>query len=273
MFSEFIWNRVAVRIITVAGPFILPFNLPFNPTLSPHSSCILLVMEQSEQGLAAGLLDAQAKAQRLFAEVEERKLIRPGAKETEINEGIYTLAREMYGITRYWHKRIVRSGRNTLAPYDENPPDLAVAEDDVVFLDLGPVFEDWEADFGRTYVVGSDPLKHKLCRDIEVAFGNGKRYFGEHPEITGAELYAYAQQLAKQAGWEYGGPIAGHLIGVFPHEKIAGDKITLYVHPKNHERMRTPDVSGRKRHWIFEIHFVNRARQIGGFYEELLTIG
>ncbi len=230
-------------------------------------------MEQSEEALAAGLLDAQVKAQTLFAEIETLNLIRPGAKESEINEGIYALAGRLYGISRYWHKRIVRAGRNTLAPYDENPPDLTITEDDIVFLDLGPVFEEWEADFGRTYVVGNDPVKHKLCRDIKEAFARGKRYFQERVDITAAELYGYAQRLAEQAGWEYGGPIAGHLIGVFPHEKIAGDKITLYVHPLNHKRMRTPDASGRKRHWILEIHFVDRAREIGGFYEELLTIG
>jgi hypothetical protein len=33
-----------------------------------------------------------------------------------------------------------------------------------------------------------------------------------------------------------------------------------------------PDASGRKRHWVFEIHFVDRAQEIGGSYEELLTI-
>jgi|SRR5271163_3410929 len=230
-------------------------------------------MNKSDEALAAGLLDAQGKAHTLFAEVEARGLIRPGAKESEINESIYALAGSMYGISRYWHKRIVRAGRNTLAPYDENPPDLAVGEDDIAFVDLGPVFEDWEADFGRTYVVGNDPWKRKLCHDIEEAFATGKRYFQEHPEIKAAELYVHAQKLAEQAGWEYGGPIAGHLIGVFPHEKIAGDKITLYVHPENHNRMGMPDASGRKRHWIFEIHFVDRAREIGGFYEELLTIG
>ena len=221
----------------------------------------------------AALLDAQVKAQQLFTEVEEKSLIRAGRSESEINESIYTLARKMYGITRYWHKRIVRAGRNTLQPYDENPPDLKVSEDDVVFLDLGPVFEDWEADFGRTYVVGSDPVKLKLCRDIEAGFADGKKYFQQKPDITAAELYRYAQGLAEQAGWEYGGPIAGHLIGQFPHEKIADDKITLYVHPENHRRMRLPDATGRDRHWIFEIHFVDRARQFGGFYEELLTIG
>jgi Xaa-Pro aminopeptidase len=84
----------------------------------------------------------------------------------------------------------VRAGRNTLAPYDENPPDLIVQNDDIVFLDLGHVFEEWEADFGRTYVVGDDPLKHKLCRDIEEAFVK------EHPDITAAELYGFAQLVA-----------------------------------------------------------------------------
>jgi Xaa-Pro dipeptidase len=240
---------------------------------SASKSGNLFSMEQSEEMFASALLDAQVKAQRLFDEVGATGLIRPGVTESEINESVYALAKRMYGISRYWHKRIVRAGRNTLAPYDENPPDLTVAEDDIVFLDLGPVFEEWEADFGRSYVVGNDPLKQKLCRDIGEGFAKGKQYFHEHPEITAAELYKFAHRLAEEAGWEYGGPIAGHLIGVFPHEKIAGDKITLYVHPENHGRMNVPDASGRKRHWIFEIHFVDRAREIGGFYEELLTIG
>jgi Xaa-Pro dipeptidase len=37
--------------------------------------------------------------------------------------------------------------------------------------------------------------------------------------------------------------------------------------------MRGFDADGRERHWILEIHFVDRGRQIGGFYEELLTLG
>lgn len=230
-------------------------------------------MEQTEEAVAVGLLNAQAKAQALFSEIQARTLIRPQATESEINIAVYDLAAQMFGVTRHWHKRIVRAGRNTLAPYDENPPDLTVAEDDIVFLDLGPVFEAWEADFGRTYVVGNDPYKQKLCNDLEEAFLKGKKYFHQNPDITGAELYRHAQQLAQEAGWEFGGPIAGHLIGVFPHEKISGDKVTLYVHPENHGRMLVPDALGRRRHWILEIHFVDRDRQIGGFYEELLTIG
>ena len=230
-------------------------------------------MEQVEEIRAAALLEAQMKAADLFAEIEAQKLIRAGAMETEINENIFDLAEKMYGVKQYWHKRIVRAGPNTLAPYDDNPPNLKIAEDDIVFVDLGPVFEAWEADFGRTFVIGNDPVKQKLCRDIAEGFVEGKKYFHQNPDITGAELYHYAEQLATNYGWEYGGPIAGHLLGQFPHERIAGDKVTLYVHPNNHNRMRQLGEDGNTRHWILEIHFVDRARKIGGFYEELLTIG
>jgi Xaa-Pro dipeptidase len=230
-------------------------------------------MNKTQSDRAAALLQAQNKANELFHTVEARGLIRANVLESQLNQEIYDLAEEMFGISTYWHKRIVRAGPNTLAPYEENPPDLTVGEDDILFLDLGPVFEEWEADFGRTFVLGSDPVKLRLRDDIGKAFARGKEYFNTHPDITAAELYGLAHKLARDFGWEYGGPIAGHLLGQFPHEKIAGDKVTLYVHPDNPSRMRTLDSQGQERHWIFEVHFVDRARQIGGFYEELLTVG
>lgn len=230
-------------------------------------------MKQAEAGRAAALLDAQQKADELFKAVESRGVIRPNVPESRINQDIFDLAAQMLGVEAYWHKRIVRAGPNTLAPYDENPPDLTVGEDDIVFLDLGPVFEAWEADFGRTFVLGSDPVKLKLRDDIGKAFTKGKEYFKQHPDITAVELFRYAEELAKDYGWEFGGAIAGHLIGQFPHERIPGDKVTLYVHPDNPNRMRGLDADGQERHWILEIHFVDRAQQIGGFYEELLTLG
>lgn len=227
----------------------------------------------TEQHRAEALKAAQTKAAGLFREVEARQLICPGVTESQLNETIYALAKEMYGVTKYWHKRIVRAGRNTLFPYDDNPPDLTIGDDDILFLDLGPVFEDWEADFGRTFVLGNDPMKHKLRADVERAFVAGKRYFHEHPGITSQGLLAHAQSLATRYGWEFGGPIAGHLIGQFPHERIPEDKVTLYVHPRNPLPMRSLDEHGQERHWILEIHFVDRDRQIGGFFEELLTVG
>jgi Xaa-Pro dipeptidase len=228
--------------------------------------------QSPEQTRATELLQAQSKAVRLFEEIDARGLIRPGITEKTLNADIYALAKEIYGITTYWHKRIVRAGKNTLLPYAENPPDLMIGTDDILFLDLGPVFEQWEADFGRTFVLGSDPLKHKMKHDVGQAFAQGKQHFNETPAITSSELFHHAKSLAKKFGWEFGGRIAGHLIGHFPHEKIADDKVTLYVHPDSHLPMRSLDENGAQRHWILEIHFVDRERQIGGFYEELLTV-
>jgi|SRR5271167_165372 Xaa-Pro dipeptidase len=229
-------------------------------------------MKTSEPLRAESLLKAQKNANTLFEAVESRGLIRPGITENQLNEEIYALALEMFGIDKYWHKRIVRAGTNTLMPYDENPPDLTLANDDILFLDLGPVFEEWEADFGRTFVIGSDSSKLKLRNDIALAFAEGKEYLKTHPDITARDFFQYAVSLAQKYGWEFGGQIAGHLIGQFPHERIPNDKVTLYVHPDNPNRMRGLDADGNQRHWILEIHFVDRARKIGGFYEELLTV-
>jgi Xaa-Pro aminopeptidase len=231
-----------------------------------------LSVDALEEQRVTELRTAQSNAERLFREIEARGLIRAGIGESRLNADIYELAKEMYGITTYWHKRIVRAGRNTLAPYAENPPDLTIGEDDILFLDLGPVFENWEADFGRTFVLGSDPRKLKLRDDVGAAFAEGKRYFQQTPGITASRFFEYVVSLAHKFGWEFGGEIAGHLIGQFPHEKIAGDKVTLYVHPHSHLPMRSLNEKGQKRHWILEIHFVDRERQIGGFFEELLTV-
>ena len=220
----------------------------------------------------AFLIEAQDKAVQLFGQIEARGLLQPGMSEKQLNKQIYELAFEMFGIKKYWHKRVVRCGKNTLCPYKENPPELILQEDDIIFFDLGPVFEDWEADFGRTFVVGSDPLKLKLKQHIEQAWQEGKAFFENHPDITGAELYAYVIGLAKKYGWDYPQEHCGHLIGNFPHELIQGEEIVNYIHPQNQTKMRDPDAQGNPRDWILEIHFIDKDKEIGGFFEQLLTV-
>ena len=217
------------------------------------------------------LIEAENIAQQLFNAIEERQLIRPGKSESQLNEEIFKLADKLFGIKKYWHKRIVRSGVNTLVPYDENAPDLFIQEDDILFLDFGPILEEWEADFGRTYVLGSDPIKHKLKNDIELAWHEAKHWFNKQRKLTGAEFHQYILELAKKYGWAYGGQLAGHVIGHFPHERLEPKNYGLYVHPGNPNDMFLPDANGNKREWILEIHFVDREKQIGGFFEQLLT--
>jgi Xaa-Pro aminopeptidase len=217
------------------------------------------------------LLNAQRKAETLFEEIETRGLIRAGMSEKELNAQVYKLAEELFGIKKYWHKRIVRSGINTLAPYDDDPPDLKLLDDDLVFIDYGPVFEEWEADFGRTFILGNDPIKARLLDDLGVIFQLAKSCFESHQEITGAELYEDVCSLASNKGWRYGGPHAGHLVGVFPHEKLIGDEFENYICAENKTKMRSLSNSGHLRHWILEIHLINDKEQYGGFYEQLLT--
>ena len=230
-------------------------------------------MVEDEGVRAARLMEAQAKAVELFAAVETHGVIAPGVRETEASKAIRDLAAEMFGVDRHWHKRIVRAGPNTLKPYQYNPPDRVIAADDIVFLDFGPIFEEWEADFGRTYVLGGDPVKLRLRDALPVMFRAGRRFFHEHEDVTGEQLYAYMTGLAEADGWTFGGTIAGHLVGQFPHEKIAGEKVGSYIAPGSDRPMRRTDRNGQIAHWILEVHLADTGRRIGGFFEELLDLG
>jgi Xaa-Pro aminopeptidase len=222
--------------------------------------------------IASSLVKAQATAESLFAAVVAEGLIQAGKLESELNREIHALAKSGFGLRRHWHRRIVRSGPNTLLTYHDEPADRRIQADDVVYLDFGPVFEEWEADFGRTYALGSDPIKHRLIGDLAVAFQQGKELYERTPDLSAGGLYDYVQGLAADAGWEFGAPTAGHLIGQFPHERAPGDAKRFSIRHGNAVRLREPDASGRPRHWILEIHFIDRARQFGGFFEELLTV-
>ncbi len=218
------------------------------------------------------LISAEAKAVQLFEEIEKKQLVQPGKTEKELNTEVMELAFELFGIRKYWHKRIVRSGKNTLLPYRANPENLTIQNDDILFFDFGPVFDEWEADFGRTYVVGTNEHKLKLQRDVETAWHEGNAYFlANRDQLTGADFYAYTKELAQKYGWDYGNEHCGHLIGNFPHEQIVGEETIHYIHPDNHQLMNAPDQHGNPREWIYEIHFVDEALEIGGFFEQLMV--
>lgn len=223
-----------------------------------------------EQRLAQ-LYTAQASAEALFEAIADQGLIRPGVSEMTVSKDIQQLARDLFQTSAHWHKRLVRAGINTLEPYSENPPDRVINEDDIVFVDLGPVFEDWEADFGRSYVLGDDPVKHRLVADLPRAFATARNAFDSNPEITGEQLYQLCLDTAADLGWQYGGPLAGHLVGEFPHNRLYTTDCVNVIMPGNAVRMRSPDPTGLDRFWILEIHLTDPERGIGGFYEQLLT--
>ncbi|MEU7145257.1 M24 family metallopeptidase [Nocardia sp. NPDC046473] len=220
----------------------------------------------------SALLSAEANAVALFDEVVARGIIAPGVRESVVSDAVRDLADEMFGTRRFWHKRIVRSGINTLEPYSANPPDRLIGADDICFLDFGPIFAEWEADFGRTYVLGDDPAKLALRDALEPFWEQGRAYFDAHPDITGDQLYTWVAEQAAEQGWELTAEIAGHLVGEFPHKQISGTEVASYVAAGSTPPMRRLDPKGRICHWILEIHLVDRANNIGGFFEQLLDI-
>jgi Xaa-Pro dipeptidase len=231
-----------------------------------------MVTTRSEADRVEALRDAEAKAGILFDAVVEHGLVVPGKTERQLSDEVRDLARDVIGVERFWHKRIVRSGINTLEPYRSNPPDLALQTDDIVFFDFGPLLEEWEADFGRTYVLGDDPVKHRLTADLEVIWHQVRDYFHATPGITGEELFAKVDDVVTGAGWGFGNRHAGHLIGEFPHERIYDHEIECYITPGSDLPMRRLDPAGQQLHWILEIHLIDPSRSFGGFYEQLLDI-
>jgi len=218
------------------------------------------------------LILAEQKAKELFDIVEKRGLIVAGKSEKELADEIVKIAKEDFGTETHWGKKIVRTGINTLQPYSADPPNLIIQKGDILFFDFHPVIEEWEADLGRTYVLGNDPWKLKIKKDIEAAWYEANAWYFKQTDLTGAGYFSYVNDLTKRYGYEFGNAIAGHILGRYPHEQPDDpNDMCLDVHPDNHTDIFQLDKHGNKRHWMLELHFVDRKNNIGAFFEQLLT--
>lgn len=217
---------------------------------------------------------AEARGLALLDAIEAAGIVAAGRSELEIERDIFAIAQRDFGVTDHWHDRVVRAGINTLCTAGEEAPDRIVGDDDIVFLDLGPVFADgkgdWEADIGRSYAIGGDPEKHRLVADLETVFDALVARYDADPAITGEQFYAAAHEEAEVRGWRYGGKIAGHLVGSFGYARSPEGKDGGRAQPGNNSPMRDPDPLGAPRNWILEVHLVAPDGSFGGFYERLL---
>jgi Metallopeptidase family M24 len=217
------------------------------------------------------LLHAQNISLQLFNAIEKSNLVVPGKTEEQLNAEVCSLAQMKFGIENHWHKKIVRTGSNTLAIYPDNPPNRTIEKDDILFIDLGPIVDGYEADIGRTYVVGDDPRKQKLKRDVEGAWYEIQAWYQKQTTLQASTLFHIAAEKARKLGWEFGGAIAGHIVGKYPHEQPADPKsLELDVHPDNPNDIFLLDANGNKRNWILELQFVDKASSIGAYFEQLL---
>ena len=217
------------------------------------------------------LLYAENITIQLFDAVEKSNLIIPGKLESQLSLEVCNLASKKFGLEHHWHKKIVRAGKNTTCIYPDNPPDEIIQEDDIVILDFGPIVDGYEADLGRTYITGSNAKKLKIKGDVENAWYETRNWYKKQTTLKSSDLFQYVVEKATGYGYTFGGEIAGHIVGKYPHEQpIDSKSLELDIHPQNHSELFLPDADGNKRHWILELLFIDKENKIGGYFEQLL---
>lgn len=204
--------------------------------------------------------DALARADRAAAQcvAEIAVAIQPGMTQergTKIARDILKSA----GAKRHWHQPIIRFGAETLKTFRE-PTDsqTQLADGDLFYIDIGPVFEGHEADRGDTFQVGTALEQAHL---IEVARATWKTVSDAWRmlRLTGRDLYALVDETAAQSGYLQHSRVLGHRIGDWPHGKYArGALANATVVPE-------PGL------WILEIHLICTASGRGAFIEAPLA--
>jgi Xaa-Pro aminopeptidase len=159
---------------------------------------------------------------------------------------------------RGWHGIHVRFGVNTLKQFGEpSEPGVKLQENDIFFIDIGPVWQKWEGDGGESFVVGTDPEMQRAVQDVRELFERVKnRWLVE--QISGRDLYQYADEQARNMGWELNLDMSGHRLSDFPHKALHTGSLA--------EVAFTP-TEGL---WVLEIQIRHPRRLFSAFYEDLL---
>lgn len=178
-----------------------------------------------------------------------------------------TLVKEVFkeqGILKFWHPTKFRVCSDTTKTFRDLPDEnLKCADHDLVFIDIGPIIENHEADFGRTVVlnkvrqnINSD--YEKLAQASEIIFHETEKYWKES-KATGQKLFEFAQHKTAELGYHLDHRMAGHRLGDFPHQVFSKQKLFEF------------EKSPLKNIWVLEIHIVDDKKQRGSFFEDILT--
>ncbi len=188
---------------------------------------------------------------------ELSSMIRPGMVEEDAHK-LYKELSVKHGVEKQWHPAKLRFGPNTLMNFKEVSAPYVLQEEDIFFIDIGPVLEGHEADYGETFSLGSQFDHKHIAESAKKVFHEvGEHWLTFRP--PGPELYEFAKERADHYGYYLNMGSDGHRIGDFPH----------HVHFKGAlvecEETVIPDA------WILEIHLYDPKRRFGAFYEDILT--
>jgi hypothetical protein len=183
--------------------------------------------------------------------------ITPGMSEDKAKEIARATLSEL-GMRRGWHHIIVRCGSNTTKDFMErSEPEVVLRDHDIFFIDIGPVYGDFEGDAGDTFVFGGDPLHLKAKADVR-AIWETVRAKWLHEQITGTELYEFAKKKTEEFGWKLNMDLSGHRLSDYPHSAhYDGPMAEVGFRPN-------PNL------WVLEIAIAHPDKTFGAFYEDLL---
>jgi methionyl aminopeptidase len=201
------------------------------------------------------MLQTRAKAQQAVARIAAQ--VQPGMLEEDANKMVVQTLSEM-GATKAFHKPYIRFGSNTTKTFGaDSDPGVRLGEDDIFFIDVGPVWDNYEGDAGDTFVTGSNPELKRAAVDARKIFDAVAQKW-KTENATGVELYAYADQMAKDLGWVLNFDLGGHRVSDFPHA-------TIYA-----GALADADFSPSPMRWILEIHLRHPTLPYGAFFEDML---
>jgi Xaa-Pro aminopeptidase len=183
--------------------------------------------------------------------------MRPGMTEEDGVARAKAILKER-GLLRGWHGTYVRFGENSLLDYyGTSKPGVTLGENDIFFIDIGPVWEKWEGDGGDTFVLGNDADMLRAKRDVRVLFDRVQDRW-RREGVTGTALYDYAAEECRKLGWVFNLKVAGHRLSDFPHK----------VHHSGN--LASVDFTPTSDLWVLEIQLRHPTRPFGAFYEDLL---
>jgi Xaa-Pro aminopeptidase len=178
-----------------------------------------------------------------------------------VEEDAVQMARDILAegdMIRGWHDVYVRFGSNTLKTFGaESDPGIVLKENDIFFIDIGPVWGEIEGDGGDTFVVGADAGMEQCAADAKKLFHIVRKKW-ESTGLSGKALYDFAIEEAKSLGWELNMDLSGHRISDFPHEAV-------YAGP-----MAEVDFKPSPLIWVLEIHIRHPEGLYGAFFEDML---
>jgi Xaa-Pro aminopeptidase len=184
------------------------------------------------------------------------KLLKPGINEVEA-KALLEKTLDDSGLEKRWHPSKMRIGPNTTKNFRDDSLPYVLTENDIFFVDIGPVYYNHEGDYGETFTLGSDTRLKKLAEASKTIFNSTLQVWKEK-KLTGKDLYQFAAFEAEKLNLKLNSNMYGHRVGDFPHA----------VHSR--AKLGSLPFSPSPMLWILEIHLIDEELGMGSFFEDLL---